>query len=61
MIEVRAYRNEDYEDVKINLQEGGLFNDSVDNKETLRLKIQQNPDSILVATIDEQVVGSVCI
>ena len=35
MIEVRAYRNEDYEDVKINLQEGGLFNDSVDNKETL--------------------------
>ena len=46
MIEVRAYRNEDYEDVKINLQEGGLFNDSVDNKETLRLKIQQNPDSL---------------
>jgi len=59
MINVRTYRDEDYDAVKINLQEGGLFNDSVDTRETLRAKIQQTPDSILVATFNDQVVGNI--
>ena len=61
MINIRPYRNEDYEDLKLNLQEGGLFNVTIDDRETLRAKIQSNPESILVATIDNKVVGNVYI
>src|SRR3989344_702465 len=61
MINIRAYRDEDYEDVKINLQDGGLFNESVDARKTLRTKIQQAPDSMLVATFNRQIVGNVYI
>ena len=61
MINVRTYRDEDYEEVKINLQEGGLFDNSIDTREILRAKIQLNPDSLLVATVDGQVVGNIYI
>lgn len=61
MIEIRRYRDADYDDVKINLEEGALFNDSVDTRESLGARIQANPDSILVATVGDKVVGSVYI
>lgn len=59
MIDVRRYRDEDYQAVKVNLQEGNLFVDSLDTREVLRAKIESDPDSILVAAIDGQVVGNV--
>ena len=59
MIEIRSYKDEDYEEVKINLEDGGLFDESLDTKEVLKSKIKSNPDSILVAVVDKQIVGSV--
>ncbi len=61
MINIRSYSDKDYESVKLNLQEGGLFDDSMDTREILREKVELNPLSILVATLDEKVVGNIYI
>ena|SRR3989344_4993217 len=59
MIAVRSYTDTDYEAVRKNLTDGNLFDETWDTQTTLRAKIQAQPDSILVATIESEVVGSV--
>ncbi|OGH21610.1 MAG: hypothetical protein A2629_01760 [Candidatus Levybacteria bacterium RIFCSPHIGHO2_01_FULL_41_15] len=60
-IEIRSYVPSDYPSVKKNLTEGGIYDENMDAEERLTEKIQRNPDSILVAVLDGQVVGNVLI
>ena len=57
MIKIRNYKNSDYGDVKLNLKQGRNFNSISDKRETLKRKIKTNPGSIIVAEIDNKVVG----
>lgn len=61
MVTIRAYDDCDYESVRRNLIEGKLYEQVWDSRENLATKINRDPDSILVAEVDGQVVGSVYI
>ena len=58
MVEIRRYQTTDYLAVKRILEAGGLFWGVSDSRERLGRKIQDDPDSILVAVEDERVVGT---
>ena len=58
-IQLRNYRDEDYEPVKQNLEEGGTLYPNMDSKENLRRKTRRNPDTIIVACEDNKVIGNV--
>lgn len=60
-IKIRPYTDSDYPQVKRNLAAGGLFLENWDARENLAGKIQKNPDSILVAVLEKQIIGSVYI
>lgn len=60
-INIRNYKDKDYESVKRNLEEGSLFEPHWDSRETLQRMIAQDPESILVAEKDGEVVGNVYI
>ena len=59
MVKVREYSDNDYEDLRQNLQDAGLNNINWDSREILQKKIEAAPDSILVAEDDGKVVGNV--
>ena len=59
MAKIRCYKDSDYQDVKANLQEGNLYNPDCDKRESLREKIKTDPNSIIVAVVDEKVVGNI--
>ena len=58
MVEIRDYTDSDYEDVKINLEEVGMFNPQLDTRENLRIKITKNPGSVIVAVVDNHAIGN---
>jgi len=58
MVEIRSYQTTDYLAVRRILEAGKLFWGVSDSREGLRRKIQDDPDSILVAVEDEIVVGA---
>lgn len=60
-IKIRSYRDSDYPKLKKNLINGGLFLENWDTRKNLARKIQRNPNSILVATINKQIIGNVYI
>lgn len=60
-IKIRSYVDSDYPQVKKNLTDGGLFLKNWDTRKNLARKILLNPNSILVATIDKQVLGNIYI
>ena len=61
-IEIRNYNPEtDYSQVKQILKEGGLFYEPTDVPERLAEKVRRDPDSIIVAATNDQVVGTVTI
>lgn len=43
MVKIRDYKDSDYEDVKINLKEGELYDSTLDSRANLREKIKRNP------------------
>ena len=55
---IRAYRLSDYAAVKQNLVEGGLYFDSMDSERSYQVKVGRDPESILVAELENKVVGS---
>ncbi len=59
MVEIRAYVDDDYKSVKINLEEAEMYDPDYDSREKLHRKISSSPESILVAVVDNEVVGSV--
>jgi len=59
-VSIRNYDPEkDFEAVRDNLMTEGMFDDDWDAEEKLRDFVQKKPNGILVATIDDKVVGSV--
>ena len=60
-VKIRPYLDADYEQVKINLVEGDSFDVAMDTRERLKNKIKQDPNSILVAEINNRVIGNIYI
>ncbi|MFA5966969.1 MAG: GNAT family N-acetyltransferase [Patescibacteria group bacterium] len=60
-MKIRRYISTDYSDIKQNLIEGDLFYEELDNENRLNQKIQKDPNSILVADVDNKAVGNVFI
>lgn len=60
-LQIRAYASSDYPRVRRNLLEGNIFDQEMDAEERLSEKISRDPESILVATIDNKIVGNVFI
>lgn len=60
-MEIRPYRLEDYEQVRKNLEDGNLLNADIDTAERFAAKIRKDPESILVAAVDDKVVGNIFI
>lgn len=59
MLEIRPYREEDYSSVQRNLQEAEMFDEVCDSPENLFALGFENPEAVLVADLDGEVVGSV--
>ena len=60
-MQIRFYNNNDYDDVKQVLKEADLFDDVWEAQDNLERKIKRDPESILVAEDDGQVIGCVFI
>ena len=60
-IVIRPYKNVDYSPVILILQEGDLYYESTDTQERLAEKVKRDPGSIMVATLDQEVIGTVSI
>lgn len=58
---IRPYTPKDYASVKALYIEGGLFEEEIDSEEVIKTKIKRDPESLLVAVKNDQVVGSVSI
>ncbi len=58
-VEVRSYTPEDYEGVKKNLEAADMWDYTADTQENLQSMIDQNPDAVLVAELDGEVIGSI--
>jgi len=56
---IRPYVDTDYEEVKINLEDGNLFDPEMDTREILKNKIKKDSKSILVAEINKKIIGNV--
>ncbi len=61
MVSIRYYKDSDYEDVKLILKEGDLFDNTWESRENLKRKIKRDPQSILIAEDNKKVVGCVLI
>lgn len=61
MIKIRTYTDSDYEDVRLNLEEGALFHPEESRRSNLRAEIKRNPGSILVAETEGHAVGNIFI
>ena len=59
MVEIRYYRDEDYEQVRSLLDSCGLFTRNPDTQEELGEKIRRDPESIIVAEDSGRIVGNV--
>lgn len=57
----RLYVDADYEQVKIILQSGGNFDDVWDSRAHWKNKIEKDPESILVAENEKEIIGCILI
>ncbi len=57
-INLRNYRSEDYAQVKANLEVAGLFWEDMDSEALLSRMMTRDPESIIVAENNGQIVGS---
>ena len=58
MTQIRNYQTSDYQQVREILEKGNLYWNLSDSEQALEKKIQQHPDSVLVAIEDDKVVGT---
>ncbi len=61
MVLIKFYKDDFYEDVKQILQEGNLYDETWEARENLKRKIERDPQSILIADVNEEIVGCVFI
>lgn len=55
---IRDYKDSDYEELVLTLQEANLYNAVWDGRDNLKKKITSRPGSIVVACIGDQIVGN---
>ena len=55
---IRTYEPPDYPAIRDNLKAEEMFDEIRDSEESLHRMISENSDAILVATVDNQIVGS---
>jgi ribosomal protein S18 acetylase RimI-like enzyme len=58
-VEIRSYRDSDYESLKKVLVDAGLYSEIWDSKKNLKKKISVLPGSVIVAIKDGDVVGCI--
>lgn len=58
-VNIRSYKKDDYLGVKETLIEGILFEESWDVEERLSRRIEEKPDSIIVAVVANEIVGCI--
>jgi|SRR5579872_1953 len=58
-VKIRAYKTTDYPNVEKNMLEANVFHPPWDSKKNFNKKIKIDPNSILVAIVDNKVVGSI--
>ncbi len=58
-ITIRPYKNEDYQDIQKLLIDTGLYFEAIDTKEHFAKKLQNDPESILVAIEQNKIIGTV--
>lgn len=58
-MEIRNYKDSDYDEVKKLYDDSGWFDSETDAQSRLKNKIDKNSDSILVAVIENKIVGTV--
>ena len=61
MYKIKPYETEDYDNVIDLLKITNLFYEATDTKEVFDLKIKDDPESLLVAEINNEIVGFVLI
>lgn len=60
-VRIRNYKDSDYPQVQKNLQEADMYSALRDSRENYASMIKANPDLVLVATYDKEIIGSVVI
>lgn len=60
-INIRTYKNSDYEQVKKLYIEGGIYYEGTDSFENIKRKILRDPKSIFVAIEGKEIAGTVSI
>lgn len=60
-VQIKQYTPEDHADVRLNLEQAGIFDEKWDSEKSLQKAIELDPETILVAVSDDKVVGSVYI
>lgn len=58
-ITLRNYKDSDFEAVKKNIVDGGIFDPVRDTRENLKKKIEYDPESIIIAEKDGELIGNV--
>jgi ribosomal protein S18 acetylase RimI-like enzyme len=58
---IRSYRDEDYDEIKIILQQGGHFDDVWDSRLHWKAKIENDKNSILIAENENEILGCILI
>ncbi len=59
MAEIRPYQDSDYPAVHQNMRVGGVYDEVRDSQKNLDSMVAQDPESVLVAELDGEVVGSI--
>lgn len=57
MATIQSFAKNNYQELKVILEEAGLFDKTWDSKDNLLGMINKDPDSILVAIDDQKIVG----
>ena len=61
IVNLRFYKDKDYEQVKQTLKEGDLFDDVWEARNNLNKKIERDPESIILAEENNKIIGCVFI
>ena len=58
-LEIRSYNPSDYSELRQLYQSSGWFDELVDSEEMINNQISNEPESILVAVLDDKIMGTV--
>jgi ribosomal protein S18 acetylase RimI-like enzyme len=60
-LQIRHYKSKDYQFLIDLYKEGDLFEEEIDNENVIKQKIKRDPESIIVALKNNEIVGTVSI